>query len=290
MRDRENTVEKNTMKNTTAWFKVRKTIDAAGPTPALRPVCALLLAAGMVALAGCASGNSSSKLQIGAIAFTDANGSPQTTLTSLTAGQSTYLSATLTGDAQLLGVDWSVYCGSAPPPGTPLPPGQTEDDSCGTFTPVHTMSGPVPSYVTSGSGYVTLYTAPATPPKQGTITLYAAATSNHSRVSTTALTVDALSIFLSFAPAPPSTLAAGAQVQMRAVVHNDPENGGVHWSALCGASDCGSFHPAQTGSGVAATYTAPAAIPSDGTVKITATSATDPTKSISSTVRITASL
>ena len=32
---------------------------------------------------------------------------------------------TLTNDSQLLGADWSVYCGSALPPGTVLPPGET---------------------------------------------------------------------------------------------------------------------------------------------------------------------
>jgi len=247
-----------------------------------------LLAACLLAASGCSSSSSSSKLEVGPVTFTDANGTAQKALTSLTAGQSTYVDVTLTNDSQVLGADWSVYCGSAPPPGTPLPPGQTQDESCGTFTPVHTMSGPIPSYVTSGSGYVALYTAPAVPPNEGTVTLYAAATSDHSRTSYVTVTIVGLSISVGFAPASPSTLEAGASTQIKAVVNNDALNAGVNWTVICGSSDCGSFNPAKTTSGVVTTYTAPATVPSGGTVQVTATSVTDPTKAISSKITVTA--
>lgn len=248
-----------------------------------------MLALGVLALAGCSSGSSSSNLAVGAITFTDVNGTatPKPP-TSLTAGQGTYLDVALTGDAQQLGADWSVYCGSAPAPGTPLPPGQTQDQSCGTFTPVHTTSGPIPSYVTNGTGYVTLYTAPAATPKNGTVTLYASATSNPSRSSNVTLTINGLPISVGFAPAPPATLATGATAQFRALLNNDTSNAGVSWSVICGASDCGSFNPAKTTSGVVTTFTAPAAVPSGGTVQVVATSVTDPTKAATATISITA--
>lgn len=247
-----------------------------------------LLAVGLFAVSGCSS-NSSWKPEVGAVTFTDVNGTPQKTPpASLTAGQSTYLDVTLTNDTQNLGANWSVYCGSAPPPGTPLPPGQTQDDSCGAFTPAHTTSGPIPSYVTSATGYVTLYTAPTVPPKQGVVTLYASATTDPSRSSSVTLTIIGLGISLGFAPAPPSTLQTSASTQIKAVVNNDAANAGVNWSVVCASTDCGSFSKAKTASGVATTYTAPASVPSGGTVQVTATSVTDPTKAVSSTITITA--
>jgi hypothetical protein len=100
------------------------------------------------------------------------------------------LEVTITHDIALLGANWSVTCESALPPGTPLPPGQTEDTSCGTFAPLHTISGPVPSYATSGTGYVTFYTAPAAPPKGGTVTLYASSTTDPSQSSSLTLTIN----------------------------------------------------------------------------------------------------
>jgi hypothetical protein len=238
---------------------------------------------------GCSSGTSTSNVSIGPPAFTDVNGTPlKTAPTSLNAGQSAYLEVTLTNDPQLLGADWSVYCGSAPPPGTPPPPGQTQDQSCGTFTPVHTISGPVPAYLTSGSGYVTLYTAPAAPPAQGTVTLYAAATSNPSRWSSVTLSVIGLPVSVSFAPPPPATLATGASTPIKAIVNNDAANAGVVWTTICGSTDCGTFNPAKTASGIATNYTAPAMVPDGGTVQVIATSVTDPTKAASATISVTA--
>lgn len=262
----------------------------ANVNPSRRGGAALFLLAAGVLAGGCGSGTSTADISVGAPAFTDVNGAPVATApTSLNSGQSAYLTVAVSDDPQNLGANWSVYCGSAPPPGTPPPPGQTQSDACGTLTPSHTLSGPVPSYATSGAGYVALYTAPPAPPARGTVTLYASSTTNPSRWSSVTLTIDALPISVGFAPAPPSTLAAGASLSLKAVVDNDPADAGVNWTAVCGSSDCGSFHPAQTGSGVVATYTAPAAVPQGGTVQVVATSVTDPTKSASATISITQS-
>ncbi len=256
---------------------------------AARIGCVVASLGGMLLLAGCSSSNTW-KPQVKDLAFTDVDGSVlKTQPTSLTTGQGTYVGATLTGDSQLLGVDWIAVCGSALPPGTPLPPGQTEDESCGTFTPAHTLSGPIPTYVTNASstGYIALYVAPPAPPKQGVVTLYASATADHSRVATVTLSIEGQPISVGFAPAPSSSLKVGASTQIKAVVNNDATNAGARWSAVCGSTDCGSFSPVETTSGVVTTYTAPATIPTASTVQVTATSVADPTKAVSSTITIT---
>jgi len=153
------------------------------------PVSLPLLASALLLVSGCTS-SSSGRPQVGPITFTDASGNSKPALTALIEGQGAYMDVTITGDTALLGANWSVTCQSALPPGTPLPPGQTEDTSCGSFEPLHTMSGPVPSYATSGAGYVTFYTAPASPPKGGTVTLYAASTTDPSRYSSVTLTIN----------------------------------------------------------------------------------------------------
>lgn len=241
----------------------------------------------LMTVSACSSGKPVSNVQVGSITFTDASGTPlKTPPGSLTAGQGVYVDVTLNDDPQQLGADWSVYCGSAPPPGTPVPPGQTQDETCGTFTPAHTMSGPVPSFLSNGTGYVAFYVAPGAPPKDGTVTLYAAATSSPNKFSSVSLSIGGNPISVSLAPPPPGTLQTGASTQLRAVLNNDVSNAGVSWTVICGSSDCGSFKPAQTSSGVATTYTAPAIAPTGGTVQVTATSVTDPTKAASATISI----
>lgn len=246
----------------------------------------------LLLVSGC-GGGSSLKPQVDAITFTDATGTPQKSQRSmLSAGEGTYMDVTIADDTALLGANWTVTCKSALPPGTPLPPGETEDTSCGTFAPMHTVSGPVPSYATSDAGYVTFYTAPAAVPKGGTVTLYASSTSNPSQHSSVTLTIDALVISISFATAPPYAIKTGANATLTAVVTNDDANAGVSWTVTCAstvAGACGSFNQVQTTStsGVATTtYTAPATVPSDGNVQVTATSNADPNKSATATIQI----
>jgi len=240
-----------------------------------------------MAISSCSSGYSVSKVQVGSIIFTDIDGKPlKTPPGSLTASQGVYVTVTVNNDPQNLGVDWSVYCGSALAPGAPLPPGQTQDEACGVFTPGHTQGGPIPTYVTTGSGYVSLYVAPGTPPKNGIVTLYAISTTAPNKYSSVSLSVEGNPISVSLAPPPPGMLATGATAQLRAVLNNDAADAGVNWSVICGSNDCGSFKPAQTASGIATTYTAPAAVPAGGTVQVIATSVTDPTKAASATISI----
>jgi hypothetical protein len=244
-------------------------------------LCALLAAG------ACSSKTSSNQIQVSPIAFTDANGNELGgTNATMTAGSTVYVDVALTNDKALLGVDWTVDCGSAPPPGTPLPLGVTENDSCGTFTPVHTASAPVPSYASSGAGVVTLFTAPPSPPKNGVVTLYAAATADHSRYSSVTLTILGLPISIQFGTTPPASMPVNGATSLKAVLTNDYVSGGATWSVTCGSTACGSFTSTTTASGVATTYQAPTVVPPGGTVAVTATSVTDPTKQISAVIAI----
>jgi hypothetical protein len=244
------------------------------------PAVALL---GSLSLSGCST--STPRPQIGPVLFTDVNGNPRPQAQKVIGvGESTYLSVNLSDGVDGLGADWSEYCGSAPPLGTPPPPGQTQDPSCGLFAPGHTMSGPVPIYLTTGTGYVTLYTAPAVPPKEGTVTLYASATADHSRTASVSLTILGVPIAVKFGSTPPSSLNSKATLQLTAVVSNDPTNAGVNWTAVCAASDWGSYSPAQTASGAATTYTAPAV--GGAPVQIVATSVADPTRAVGFSINI----
>ncbi|WP_263360149.1 hypothetical protein [Acidicapsa ligni] len=256
---------------------------------ATRGCLALLCAAVLCVVSGCSSSNAY-KPTVEGIMFTDVNGTPlKTQPKSLTVGQGSYVNVTLSGDTQLLGANWSVVCGSALPPGEPLPPGQTQDQSCGTFTPAHTMSGPIPTFVGNAvtSGYVALYVAPAAPPKQGAVTLYALATADPNKTASVTLSIDGEPISVSFAPAPPSTMQVGASAQSRVILNNDITSAGVRWSTICGSADCGFFGPAESLGGVTTTYVAPASVPRGGTVQVTATSIADPTKTITTAVSIT---
>ena len=247
-----------------------------------------LLAAALLLVCGCAS-STSSRPQVEPITFTGATGTAQTPQrTMLSAGEGTYMDVAIMGDTALLGANWSVTCQSALPPGTPLPPGQTEDTSCGTFSPTHTISAPIPNYATSATGYVAFYTAPASVPKGDTVTLFASSTSDPSRNSSTTLTIVPNIISVSLAAPPPAYVTHDTSAMFTAVLINDDTSAGVTWTVTCGstaAGACGSLNPVQTMSGVATTYTAPAT-PLTGGVRITATSNADPNQFVTATFSI----
>ena len=255
----------------------------------VRTIVLCFSAAVCLGFSGC--GGTSVKPQVGSITVTDLNGVAQPAIKTLTVGSGTYLDVTLTNDKSLLGADWSVSCGSALAPGSPLPPGQTVDTSCGYFTPIHTASAPVPSYSDSASGIVTYYTAPSAPPKAGTVTLYASSSADHSQFSALSLVIagEPISVAIVASTAPPFTLSASGTMSLTGTLSNDYTVGGgsLSWSLSCGSSDCGSLSAAKTASGTAVTYTAPTTIPTGNTVTVTATSVTDPTESNSIIITIT---
>jgi len=93
-------------------------------------------------------------------------------------------------------------------------------------------------------------------------------------------------ITVSFSQVPPSTMPTSAQSQIIATVANDSSNQGVDWAVSCSTAKCGSFSPAHTASGLATVFTAPASLPSGGSVNITAASTTDKTKTVTVTIGI----
>ena len=92
-------------------------------------------------------------------------------------------------------------------------------------------------------------------------------------------------ITVTFTPGftPPTAMTVSEQCGVAATVANDTKNQGVKWTAGCGSASCGTFTPtADSASTIPITYTSPSAIPSGNTVTLTATSITDPTKSVAS--------
>jgi hypothetical protein len=190
--------------------------------------------------------------------------SPPTTLAvnaaATLSAAATYPSGAVGGN---MAVTWSVTCDSA--------------GACGTFGS------------NDDAGAVT-YTAPSSIPSGKTVRVTATSVADPSlSVSSTITIVAPIPISVLFAPTPPASLQVGGAFPLSATVDNDVSaNPQVTWAVACGASACGSFQPTVTASGSPTTYTAPAAIPSGGSVTITATSVTDKTKFASVKIVVTA--
>ncbi len=179
----------------------------------------------------------------------------------LTAGQTTSLTAVVSNDSSNGGVTWSVTCGSS---------------QCGTFNPT-----------TTGSGAATTYTAPANVPTGGTVNIVASSVTDGTATASASIGIAApAGVSVSFAATPPAAATINNIYSLIAVVTGDSKNGGVTWTVTCATAACGTLNPTTTASNVATTYTAPAAIPTGGTVKVTATSVSDTTKSVSATINI----
>lgn len=126
---------------------------------------------------------------LSAVTLTDISGHPQPAVASLPHGTSVYLTIVVSNDPRQLGAAWNATCTTALPPGT-LAPG-AQDPTCGAFTYAHTMSGPMPAYPLPSAAppIVTKFTAPATIPPGGAITIVAHATSNPAITSTLTLRI-----------------------------------------------------------------------------------------------------
>jgi pimeloyl-ACP methyl ester carboxylesterase len=178
------------------------------------------------------------------------------------AGNKMQFMANVTGDSLNKGVTWTVTCSSAP---------------CGTISPTATASGAA-----------TTYTAPDTAPAVDlAVTIMATSAAKKSASSSASITVPgtASSIAVSVTQSA-STVPIGTTAQITATVTGDPADKGVTWSLSCSPAPCGTVSPSPTPSGVATTYTAPAAFPpGDLSVTITATSIANST--VSNSVGIT---
>ena len=82
----------------------------------------------------------------------------------------------------------------------------------------------------------------------------------------------------------PTSLTTGSTTGIAVLVANDPKNGGVNFTCTpdTSAGECGVFSSPSAGNDIPVCYQAPDAVPSGGTVTLTATSASDPATSISS--------
>ena len=200
-----------------------------------------------IAMAGC-GGSSSSGVN---------NQSPITVSVALNpstvqAGGSVQVTATVANDSANQGVTWTVSCPAAP---------------CGSVSPAATASG-----------VVSTYTAPAGPLSSSLgVQIKATSVAASSASASATVTVTPAPITVSVSPTP-ATVPVGTTAQFTATVANDPANKGVTWAVDCAAPPCGALSPAATASGTPTTYTAPTALPTgDLSVVITATSVADTT-------------
>jgi hypothetical protein len=171
----------------------------------------------------------------------------------------------------------------------PISPGSSENAAVTYAVTCGTPSG-CGAFSASPEGGAVTYTAPAAIPAGSTVTVTATSVTDTSLSASATITiVPPIPIAVSFFAAPPASLQAGAQFSMSAGITNDvTANPQVTWAVTCGGSSCGSFNPTTTANEALTTYTAPAAIPPGGSVTVTVTSVTDPTKSASTTIVITA--
>ena len=181
--------------------------------------------------------------------------------TSMLIGTTTTLTAVVANDSTNAGVTWSC---------TPV-------NVCGSFNPT----------TSPGNTAITTYTAPAATPTGGSVTVTATSIKDLTQSATATISISAPPpISVSLQPTPAS-MATGSTTTLTAVVTNDPTNSGVNWTCLP-AHACGSFNPTtSTGSTATTTYTAPTAIPSGGSVFVTAASVQSPSASASATIIIT---
>jgi pimeloyl-ACP methyl ester carboxylesterase len=182
--------------------------------------------------------------------------------TGLFAGQSTQIIGTVANDPSNAGVQWMVSCPAAP---------------CGSMSLQETASGTPTTYI-----------APlAPPPVNLTVTVTARAQADSSLTATVTITVSASLLTLSLNGGTP--VPAGSSTPITATLVHDGASAQVNWSVSCPAAPCGTLSPLTTASGVAATYTAPAAAPpADLGVTLTATSTGNPVLTVPVTITVPA--
>src|SRR5581483_3173610 len=220
----------------------------------------------MLALAGCGGGSSSQPSvpppppgPTGVAFISPPPASLAVNASATLAAAATYAMSATGGNKS---VTWTVTCGST--------------EACGSFG------------TNTDAGAVT-YKAPAAIPSGTTVTVTATSVADSSKSVSAQITIVApIPISVSFLSAMASVQVNAQIFPMATVVNDVSANPAVNWTVTCGAMACGSFSPTTTMSGVRTKYTAPAAIPTGGSVTLTATSVTDPTKSASVKIVITA--
>ncbi|MFL6304813.1 MAG: alpha/beta fold hydrolase [Candidatus Sulfotelmatobacter sp.] len=182
-----------------------------------------------------------------------------TTSSTLLESSTEPFTATLLNDVNNKGVMWTVSCAAA---------------SCGSVSPGST-----------GNGASTTFTAPGPPASDLTVTLKASAAADPTKSATATITIPALSV--SVAPSS-ATVQVATSLDVNGAVSNDAGTGNLNWTLTENGSTCSPGCGTISGaSGPVVTYTAPATPPtSNTTVMVTASSATDSSKSASASLLI----
>lgn len=142
----------------------------------------------------------------------------------------------------------------------------------------------------SASGAAITYTAPSTVPNPATVILTATSVSNTSKHASATITfTSALPVSVSIAPTTAPAVTS-TTVSFTATVTNDTANQGVTWALTQSGTSCSAL--CGTLSNQTATtvrYTAPASVPANPVVTLTARPVRDSTKSASASITVTAS-
>ena len=173
--------------------------------------------------------------------------------------------ATVRGDSRNRGVKWALT-------GTGC-----SGSTCGTL-----------SATSSASGVAITYHGPSAAPNPAKVTLTATSVSNTSKKAAATITVTAL-VSVSVSPTTAS-VSVLANKSFTASVANDPANHGVTWALTQAGAACTSSCGTLSGqTATSATYTAPASVPANPTITLTATSVLDPSKKASAGITVTSS-
>ena len=205
------------------------------------------------AISGCGGGQSTPPPAI-SVSLTPSG--PQ----SVAQGQTMSISASVTNDSSGKGVTWSLSgtgCTGA---------------ACGTLS--------------NESSTAASYIAPSPVTTNLSVTVTATSVADPTKSSSVTITVTPQAILVSVSPATASVQVGGA-AQFSATVTGDNTNSGVTWTLTQGGASCspgcGSVSPVDPAN---ANYTAPATVPANPALIITATSVADPTKSGSASVTV----
>lgn len=189
---------------------------------------------------------------------------------SLTVGGTATISATVNDDIANAGVDWVATCTSAP--------------NCGSFSPSHTSNGATSTF-----------TAPLAPPAGHTVVVTALSATDHSKASSSNVTIISTITGVTITQLPPPSFPSGGSLSLAAIVTGDPSNAGLDWKATCGGIDCTSgFNVTHSPPGGTQTFVVPGPldIPTivGTTVTITAFATADHTFSASASFTVTAAI
>ncbi len=222
-----------------------------------------LIFVSLLALAGCGSNSAASSSSVTPIISVAITQAPPA---SMVVGASAPVSATVSDDIAMAGVDWIATCGSAP--------------ICGSFSPAHTTSGGT-----------TMFTAPSGVPLKSTVAVTALSSTDHSKASAASVTIISTVTGITITRPPPATVPALTAITLAATVTGDPANLGVDWTASCGGINCTppGFH-SPAGGTVTFVVPGPAEFPNlvGSTVVITAYPTADHTFSATASFVVTA--